>query len=120
LDKEIVSRCCDKLKFLAMKGERITYGELALYLGVTNQSVGEYLNEVYEAEIRLGDHDLTLLAHYSNSWFGKCNSHGLVPQSIGVDPDNLAEVKAYKNDLKDLFSHWGGLPKGKLKKWLNS
>ncbi len=103
-----------------MKGERITYGELALYLGVANLSVNEYLNEVYKAEMRLGNRDLTLLPRYSKSWLGNYNSHGLAHQSTRINPENLAQVKAYKNELNDLYVHWGGIPKGELKNWLNS
>jgi hypothetical protein len=37
-----------------------------------------------------------------------------------VKINNAAQVRAYKDDLRDVYKHWGGRPKGKLKEWLES
>jgi hypothetical protein len=56
--------------------DTITYSALASFLGVANQSVGRYLNAIYEEEIALGHPDLTVVVVYSETGMGRYNSRG--------------------------------------------
>ena len=118
VDERIVRKCRAKLVSLAKGGRRITYGDLARHLHVANQSLGRYLNPIYEEEMEAKRPDLTVIPHYQDSWYGKFNSRGLEPQTIVVDPENRNHVRAYKAELRQLFERWGGKPKDELKRWL--
>ena len=120
VSETIVIRCRSKLVELARKGERITYGELAQHIGVFNQSIGRYLDVIYEKEMESGRPDLTVIPHYSQSWLGKFNSRGRHERTIAVNPDNPAHVRDYKEELCGVYRYWGGKPKGELKNWLKN
>jgi hypothetical protein len=40
-----------------------------------------------------------------------------LPKVKSVKPKTPAQVRAYKDDLCKVYKHWGGKPKGALKKW---
>jgi hypothetical protein len=106
IDRRITARCKARLIAVARASKKIAYGELAKRLGVANQSVGRYLNAIYEEEIALGHPDLTLVAVYKNTNFGRFNSRGGPAQSIRVDPNNRNDVRAYEAELSRVYAHW--------------
>jgi hypothetical protein len=91
---------------VARASGKITYGALAQHLGVANQSVGRYLNAVYENEIALGHPDLTVVVVYSKTGMGRYNSKGGPAQSIRVNPSKRSDVQAYKAELARVYAHW--------------
>ena len=117
-----IAQCQKILENLAKSGDRITYGDLMRALGIGRQSLADCLNPIYQTEISAQPPrpDLTLIPHYSGSWFGRYNSRGARAQGITIDPNNKTQVQAYKDDLRNVYRHWGGKPKGKLKEWLES
>jgi DNA-binding XRE family transcriptional regulator len=76
IDKQITDRCKAKLIAVARANGTITYSELANLLGVANQSIGRYLNAIYEEEIALGHPDLTVVVVYAKTGMGRFNSGG--------------------------------------------
>lgn len=105
LDAGIVLRCRAKLIDVAKKHAKITYGELTKHLGVANQSVGQYLDAIYRDEIAAGRPDLTLVAVYKETGYGRYNSRGGQPRSIKVDPNNPADVRAYDAELRKVHTY---------------
>jgi hypothetical protein len=106
IDKRRTKKCKAKLVAVARASDTINYGELASLLRVANQSVGRYLNPIYEQETALGHPDLTLVAVYRKTKMGRFNSRGGRAQSVRVDPKNQRDVKAYKAELKRVYAHW--------------
>jgi hypothetical protein len=89
MNTDLVIRCRNKLIEVARQRGIITYGELAKYLGVANQSVGHYLDAIYnDLVIKFGLPDLTLLAVYKGTKYGRYNSRGLPAQSVEFDPED--------------------------------
>ena len=54
MDRRIMGRCRDKLIEVARVRGTITYSDLARDLNVASQSVGVYLDSIYEEEIAAG------------------------------------------------------------------
>jgi hypothetical protein len=106
IDKRITDRCRARLIAVARSHKTITYSELATLLGVANQSVGRYLNAIYEEEIALGHPDLNVVVVYSKTGMGRFNSRGGPAQSIRVDPNRQSDVQAYKAELTRVYGHW--------------
>jgi hypothetical protein len=108
IDKRITKKCKARLIAVARasKPKTITYGALAKLLGVANQSVGRYLNPIYEEEIALGHPDLTVVVVYSKTGMGRFNSRGGPAQSIRVDPKNPSHRNAYDAELARVYAHW--------------
>jgi hypothetical protein len=106
IDKRITNRCRARLTAAAHANKKITYGALANRLGVANQSVGRYLNVIYEEEIALGHPDLTVVAVYSKTGMGRFNSRRGPAQSICVDPKNPRDRRAYNAELARVYRHW--------------
>lgn len=106
IDKQRVDRCRTKLIEVARSRGTINYGDLAKLLGVANQSVGPYLNAIYDDEIAHGRPDLTVVAVYSDTGFGRYNSRGGPAQSVRVDPNNPADVRAYMDELDRVYKEW--------------
>jgi hypothetical protein len=106
IDKRITNKCKARLIAVARADKRIPYGELAKSIGVANQSVGRYLNAIYEEEIALGHPDVTLVAVYKKTGWGRFNSRGGPAQSFGVDPNKRSDVKAYEAELARVYAHW--------------
>ena len=106
LDKQRVERCRAKLVAAARSRRTITYSELAEFLRVANQSVGKYLNEIYNQEMSQGRPDLTVVVVYVDTEMGRYNSKGGPPQSVQVDPDNPKHVRAYKAELSRVYKQW--------------
>jgi hypothetical protein len=106
IDKQITAKCKAELIAVARAGERITYSDLAKLLGVANQSVGRYLNAIYEEEIALGHPDLTVVVVYAETGMGRFNSRGGPAQSIRVDPTKQSDVQAYEAELARVYAHW--------------
>jgi hypothetical protein len=104
LDREIIERCKSRLIAVASARDTIKYSELAAHLGIANQSIGRYLNEIYVNETALGHPDITLVAVYAHTGLGRNNSKGA--QSIIVEPDNAHDVATYKAGLKRVYDHW--------------
>jgi hypothetical protein len=99
IDKQITDRCKARLIAVARARDTITYSALADQLGVANQSVGRYLNAIYEEEMALGHPDLTVVVVYSKTGMGRFNSRGGPPKSIRVNPKNPSGVQAYEAEL---------------------
>jgi DNA-binding XRE family transcriptional regulator len=106
VDQRRVTRCRDRLIKVARAEGKITYSALAEFLGVANQSVGLYLNAVYEQEIAAGHPDLTVVVVYADTDMGRYNSRGGPAQSVRVNPDNSADVQAYKDELNRVYKEW--------------
>jgi hypothetical protein len=106
----LLKRCRDKLVAIAHKGERIPYSELAKHVGVANQGLRPYLNQIYEEEIALAHPDLTLVAVYVGTKYGRYNSRGAEAQSVQIDPSNAADVAAYEADVARVYQHWKSQP----------
>jgi hypothetical protein len=106
IDKQITDRCKAKLIAVARANGTITYSALASQLGVANQSIGRYLNAIYEERIAHGHPDLTVVVVYSKTGMGRFNSRGGPAQSIRVDPKNPSDVQAYKAELARVYGHW--------------
>ena len=105
VDAGILLRCRAKLVEIARNHAKITYSELAKHLGVVNQSVGLYLNPIYEDEIAAGRPDLTLVVVYSETGYGRFNSRGRQARSIKVDPNNVSDKQAYDAELGKVYAH---------------
>jgi hypothetical protein len=95
-----------KLIAVARANGKFDYSVLANILGVANQSIGRYLNAIYEEEIALGHPDLTVAVVYSKTGMGRFNSRGGLAQSIRVDPKNPSDVQAYEAVLARVYAHW--------------
>jgi hypothetical protein len=105
--KEILlNRCRSKLFEVARRGKQISYGDLAKHVGVINQGLGPYLDAIYLEEIRQDHPDVTLVAVYSGTKFGRYNSRGRAPKSIKVDPENPTDIANYNAELKRVYKHW--------------
>jgi hypothetical protein len=89
-------------------GGTITYGALAGTLGVANQGVGLYLDEIYEEEIEGRDHsDLTTVAVYADTGFGRFNSQGAAVRSRIVNPNDAHDREMYREELLRVYAEWG-------------
>lgn len=107
MNAELVARCREKLIEVARRKGTITYGELARYLGVAAQSIGKYLNPVYDdLVVARGLPDLTLLAVRSGSEYGRYNSQGLSAQSVEFDPNDPDHRELYDKERKRVYEHW--------------
>ena len=106
IDGQITARCKTRLIAVARARGTITYSALADFLGVANQSVGLYLNEIYAEETAQGHPDLTVVVVYAETEMGRYNSRGGPAQSVRVDPSNPADVVAYKAELERVYDHW--------------
>jgi len=106
IDQRITDRCKARLIATARARDTITYSALANHLGVANQSVGNYLNMIYEEEIAQGHPDLTVVVVYLETGMGRYNSRGGQAQSVRVDPYNARDVQAYTAELERVYSHW--------------
>jgi hypothetical protein len=106
IDKQITDRCKARLIAVARASDKITYSALANQLGVANQSIGRYLNAIYEEEIAIGHPDLTVVVVYSKTGMGRFNSRGGPAQCIRVDPKNPSDVQAYVAELHRVYAHW--------------
>lgn len=107
MNQRLIARCRDKLIEASRRRGTITYGELAAHLGVANQSVGAYLNAVYnDLVIAQGLPDVTLLAVYSGTQYGRYNSRGSAAQSVGFNPADSSQRALYDNDRESVYQHW--------------
>jgi hypothetical protein len=106
MNTELMQKCREKLIEVARIRGTIPYGALAKFLGVANQSVGVYLNPIYEREVAEGRPDLTVVVIYPKTGMGRYNSGGKQAQSIVVDPKNLDDVQAYKEELALVHKQW--------------
>lgn len=103
----LIDRCREKLIEVSKRWGTITYGELAAHLGVANQSVGGYLNAVYhDLVVDQGLPDLTLLAVYSGTEYGRYNSRGLPAQSVEFDADDPNQRAMYDSDRERVYQRW--------------
>jgi hypothetical protein len=108
VNSAITSKCRSRIKVVASRGETIPYSHLAKHLGVANQSVGHYLDEIYKQECEAQRPDLTVVVVYAGTKMGRYNSQGKPAKSKKVDPCNPADVKAYQAELKAVHDHWRG------------
>jgi hypothetical protein len=106
IDQKIVDRCREKLIDVARTRTTISYGDLAKILHVASQSVGRYLNPIYDQEMAAGRPDLTVVVVYVDTGMGRYNSRGGPAQSVRVDPNNGHHVKAYKDELNRVYMQW--------------
>lgn len=107
MDPTLIALCQNKLIEVSKRRETITYGELAGYLGVANQSVGKYLNAIYEnLVVNSKFPDLTLLAVYRGSRYGRYNSRGLPAQTVKFDPENPDHCRRYDSDRELVYQRW--------------
>jgi hypothetical protein len=106
IDQKLVDRCRAMLIEVVRSKRKIFYSELATVLGVANQSVGVYLNPIYEQEMAAGRPDLTVVAVYTETGMGRYNSRGGPAQSVKVDPNSNEDVKAYKEELNRVYEQW--------------
>lgn len=105
IDQRKIESCRSILIDVAGRGDRIPYGSIAKSLGIANQSIGRYLNAIYEVEITNGRPDLTLVAVYKDTKYGRFNSQGKAPQSKLIDPNNADDVRAYEMELARVYAH---------------
>jgi hypothetical protein len=70
MDTERMQKCREKLIEVAQSKGTIPYGVLAEFLRVANQSVGIYLNPIYESETAAGRPDLTVVVIYPKTGMG--------------------------------------------------
>jgi len=105
VDQTLLAHCRLILIDTARNNRKIAYSKLASLLGVANQSVGKYLNEIYKDEIAKGHPDLTLVAVYSGTEYGNYNSRGARPQSFKIDPKNESHVRDYDTELRRVYAH---------------
>jgi hypothetical protein len=106
IDQQIKARCKDRLITVARARDTISYGELASSVGVANQSVGIYLDAIYEEETAVGNPDFTVVVVYSGTEMGRFNSRGAPVRSVPVDPGNPDHVKAYRAERERVYDHW--------------
>jgi hypothetical protein len=106
MDRKIKERCRAKLIEVARIRGTINYGDLAKHLHVANQSVGLYLDPIYEEEIAQGRPDLTVLVVYRKTGMGRYNSRGRHVRSVKVDPNNDADVRAYRDEKNRVYECW--------------
>lgn len=106
MNTELMQKCRGKLIEVARANGTISYELLAKFLGVANQSVGVYLNPIYESEIAEGRPDLTVVVIYPKTGMGRFNSRGKEAQSVVVDPKNSDDVRAYKEELALVYKEW--------------
>jgi hypothetical protein len=106
MDQDRIEQCRTKLIEVARARSTITYGDLATHLRVANQSVGKYLNPIYENEIAQRRPDLTVVAVYPKTGMGRYNSRGAAAQSVVVDPKNPNHVRAYQEELNRVYECW--------------
>jgi hypothetical protein len=107
MNPTLIARCRDKLIEVSKKRGTITYGDLAAYLGVANRSVGKYLNAIYkDLVVRSKLPDLTLLAVYSGTNYGRYNSRGLPAQSVVFNPNKQDDCSTYDADRERVYQHW--------------
>jgi predicted ArsR family transcriptional regulator len=107
MNPKLVARCREKLIKVAKQKGTITYGEMAAHLGMANQAVGPYLNALYDdLVIKSRLPDLTLLAVYSGTKYGKYNSRGRPAQSVEFDPNHQDHRRIYDSDRELVYQHW--------------
>lgn len=106
INKRITVKCKTRLIAVARASSRVTYGELAKHVGVANQSVGRYLDAIYNEEIALGHPDVTLVAVYKDTGMGRFNSRGGPAKSIRVDPNKQSDVNNYQDELTQVYAYW--------------
>jgi hypothetical protein len=108
MDLKLTDRCEKKLVEIAKKRGTISYSELAAHLGVASQGVGPYLNAIYsDAVMSRGLPDLTLLAVYRGTNYGRFHSRGLPTQSVVFDPSNPEHRRIYDRDRERVYKQWG-------------
>jgi hypothetical protein len=115
LNPSLVDNCFNKLLEVAKSHAPtnlrpvITYGEMAKYLGVTNQSVGKYLDAIYIREVqnRSNIPDLTTLVVYKDTNYGRYNSRGASVRSEKVNPDCDKHRNLYDEEIKRVCEYWG-------------
>src|SRR5690242_1894567 len=104
MNPQLITRCRNRLIEVSRRRGTITYGQLAAHLGIANQSVGPYLNAVYDdLVINSGLPDLTLLAVYSGTKYGRYNSRGLPARSVVFDPHDPAHRRIYDSDRELVY-----------------
>jgi hypothetical protein len=107
MDPELITRCRERLITVSRQRVMITYGDMAAYLGVARQSVGRYLNAIYnDLVINNNLPDLTLLVVYNNTMYGNYNSRDLPAQSIEFDQNNPAHCRLSDSDREQVYLHW--------------
>ncbi len=106
IDQNRVDQCRTKLIEIARARGEITYGALAQLIHVANQSIGRYLNAIYEEEIAQHRPDLTVVVVCPKTRMGRYNSRGGPAQSVIVNPDNEADVRAYAEELNRVYDKW--------------
>jgi len=103
---EILARCRAKLEETARKRDLISYSKLASHMGIANQGVGPYLNAIYQEETELDHPDLTLVAVYAGTRYGRFNSRGGPAQSVKVNPDKPEDRQKYDDEVKRVWDFW--------------
>lgn len=106
MDDIRLKKCRSKLIETAKARSKITYGVLAAHIGANNQALTPFLNAIYREEIAANRPDLTLVAVYAATNFGKYNSRGGAPQSVRVDPQNPEDVRIYNEQLAKVYECW--------------
>jgi hypothetical protein len=106
IDQQRIVQCRTKLIETARARGKITYGALAKHIQVANQSIGLYLNAIYEEEIVHNRPDLTVVVVYPKTQMGRYNSRGGPAQSVIVIPGNLDHVRAYEDELNRVYAQW--------------
>lgn len=108
MNPDHVKRCREKLIAVAKKRDVISFGDLAKHIGVPAQSIGRYLNAVYNDLVVTQDlPDLTLVAVKSGSHYGRYNSTGAPAQSVVFDESNLDARELYDKERERVYQQWG-------------
>jgi hypothetical protein len=110
MDTIYLDKCRSKLREVARAGDRISYSSLAAHLGIESRGTGPYLIAIYEEEMKAGRPDITLVVVYAQTGFGRYNSHGGPATGTEVDPDNPADVRAYREQLAKVYEYWLAKP----------
>jgi hypothetical protein len=60
---------------------------------------------IYKDETAARRPDLTLVAVYSETGYGRYNSRGRQSRSVKVDPKNPTDVQIYEAELRKVYAH---------------
>lgn len=112
------AQCRKLLCQAAKRRETITYGELAKDLGLNSprQEWNTVPGPISENEVKATGRDLTLVVVYASGpakGLGRYFSNirgGQAPQTNMLNPFNLQQVAAYRQELQQVFNTYANLP----------
>ena len=105
---DLIEPCRAILEECAKSGRNIAYGELAERLGLASarQQWNKILDPIYERDIAEGRVPLTLVVVSKKTGVCRYHSKGKPARSVLIDPNNLADVDSYEQELAALYKCW--------------